>query len=224
MSYEPSHRKPPRQERWPSATPGEGWPAYQQGDDGRAWEPVQAFAGSRNGYDAAGNGYGAAGNGYGAAGNGYGAAGNGYGAPSNSYDAASDRYGAPSNGYGDTWGGRRPTADGYGDAWGGARYSDPGQGYWAGGNGYGGTTTAYPAVGDGYVGDGYVGDGYVGVCTILRRRHQLRAVPVLGSSLSSSEFPRCVGRESGLVRAVLDRYYGGFHTVSGGDHQSAFGA
>ena len=146
MSYEPSHRKPPRQERWPSATPGEGWPAYQQGEDGRAWEPVHAFAGSRNGYDAASNGYGAAGNGYGAAGN-------GYGAPSNGYGAAG-------NGYGDRWAGRGPTADGYGDAWGGARYSDPGQGYWAGGNGYGGTTTAYPAVGDGYVGDGYVGDGY----------------------------------------------------------------
>jgi hypothetical protein len=133
MSYEPSHRKPPRQERWPSATPGEGWPAYQQGDDGRAWEPVHAFAGSRNGHDAASNGYGAAGNGYGAAG----------------------------NGYGDTWGGRGPTAGGYGDAWGGARYSDPGQGYWTGGNGYGGTTTAYPAVGDGYGGDGYA-DGFDG--------------------------------------------------------------
>jgi hypothetical protein len=139
MSYEPSHRKPPRQERWPSATPGEGWSAYQQGDDGRAWEPVPAFAGSRNGYDAASNGYGAAGDGYGAPGNGYGAAG---------------------HGYGDTWGGRGPTADGYGDAWGGARYSDPGPGYLAGGNGYGGTTTAYPAVGDGYGGDGYGGDGY----------------------------------------------------------------
>jgi hypothetical protein len=147
MSYEPSHRKPPRQERWPSATPGEGWPAYQQGDDGRAWEPVQAFAGSRNGYDAAGNGYDAASNGYGAAGN-------GYGAPSNGYGAAG-------HGYGDRWDGRGPTADGYGDAWGGARYSDPGQGYWAGGNGNGGTTTAYPAVGDGYVGDGYA-DGFDG--------------------------------------------------------------
>jgi hypothetical protein len=139
MSYEPSHRKPPRQERWPSATPGEGWPAYQQGEDGRAWEPVPAAAGSRNGYDAASNGYGAAGQGYHAPGNGYSAAG---------------------HDYGDTWGGRGPTADGYGDAWGGARYSDPGPGYWAGGNGYGGTTTAYPAVGDGYGGDGYGGTGY----------------------------------------------------------------
>jgi hypothetical protein len=141
MNYEPSHRKPPRQERWPSATPGEGWPAYRQGEDGRAWEPVHAAAGSRSGYDAASNGYGAAGNGYHAPSNGYGAAG---------------------PGYGDTWGGRGPTADGYGDAWGGARYSDPGPGYWTGGDVYGGTTTAYPAVGDGYGGDGYGGDGYGG--------------------------------------------------------------
>src|SRR5208337_5006866 len=32
MSYDASHRKPPRQERWPSATPPEGWPSYR--DDG----------------------------------------------------------------------------------------------------------------------------------------------------------------------------------------------
>jgi len=31
MSYDPSHRMPPRQERWPTATPAEGWPSYQTG-------------------------------------------------------------------------------------------------------------------------------------------------------------------------------------------------
>src|SRR6201989_1204306 len=31
MSYDPSHRMPPRQERWPGATPAEGWPSYQTG-------------------------------------------------------------------------------------------------------------------------------------------------------------------------------------------------
>ena len=31
MSYDPSHRMPPRQERWPAATPPEGWPSYQAG-------------------------------------------------------------------------------------------------------------------------------------------------------------------------------------------------
>src|SRR5580704_15862249 len=59
MSYEPSHRKPPRQERWPNATPGEGWPAYQEyGDGERSWASAEALTGSRNGYGAASNGYG----------------------------------------------------------------------------------------------------------------------------------------------------------------------
>jgi hypothetical protein len=134
MSYEPSHRKPPRQERWPNATPGEGWPAYQQGDGGRDQESAEAFAGSRNGYATANGGYGTASNGYRAA----------------------------SNGYSDTWGGRGMAPNGYGDPWGGgAHYRDPGTGSWAAGNGYG-TTTAHPA-GDGYA-DGFDGaaDGYAG--------------------------------------------------------------
>jgi hypothetical protein len=189
MSYEPSHRRPPRQERWPNATPGEGWPAYQQGDGSRAWEPAEAFAGSRNGYA---------------------------GHASNGYAGHADNgYGATSNGHGDAWGGRGTTADGYGAPWdvqggagyGGAGYGEAGHGYagsgyesdgyagngyesngyagngyagngyagngyesdgyagngsWAGGNGYG-TTTAYPTLGDGYA-DGFDGaaDGYTG--------------------------------------------------------------
>ena len=32
MSYDPSHRTPPRQERWPQATPAEGWPSYRDGE------------------------------------------------------------------------------------------------------------------------------------------------------------------------------------------------
>jgi hypothetical protein len=32
MSYDPSGLRPPRQERWPSATPPEGWPTYRGGD------------------------------------------------------------------------------------------------------------------------------------------------------------------------------------------------
>lgn len=142
MSYEPSHRRPPRQEPWPNATPGEGWPAYQQGDGERSWASEDALAGSRNGYASASNGYGAASNGYGDA----------------------------SGGYGEAWGGRTAPAEyGYGRA--PARYEEPASGYWAGGNGYGATTTAYPAThpaaGDGYAdgfdgaADGYVADGYV---------------------------------------------------------------
>ncbi len=133
MSHEPSHRKPPRQERWPNATPGEGWPAYQQGDGEPPWESAPAYAGSRNGHGAASDGHRTAANGHGDA-----------------WGRGTSR-GTTSNGYGDAWGGRDT-----------ARYSDPGQGYWAGGNGYGGTTTAYPAVGEGYA-DGFDGaaDGYV---------------------------------------------------------------
>jgi hypothetical protein len=139
MSYEPSHRRPPRQEPWPNATPGEGWPAYQQGDGERSWASEDALAGSRNGYASASNGYGAASNGYGDA----------------------------SGGFGQAWGGRTAPAEyGYGRA--PARYEEPASGYWAGGNGYGATTTAYPAAGDGYAdgfdgaADGYVADGYTG--------------------------------------------------------------
>jgi hypothetical protein len=145
MSYEPSHRRPPRQERWPNATPGEGWPAYQQDDGGPARESAEAFAGTRNGYATTGTGYG---------GNGYGTTSAGYGG-----NGAGDAWG----GRNDEWGGRGGTSNGYGDAWDGGRsdrYGDPGQGYWPAGNAYGGTTTAYPAAG-GYA-DGFDGaaDGY----------------------------------------------------------------
>jgi len=149
MSYEPSHRKPPPQERWPNATPGEGWPAYQQGDGERSWASADAQAGSRNGYATASRSYGDA---------------------SGGYASASGGYGDASGGYGDAWGGRTATAEyGYGRA--PAPYDEPASGYWAGGNGYGTTTTAYPAAypaaGDGYAdgfdgaADGYVADGYV---------------------------------------------------------------
>src|SRR5580704_8651891 len=84
MSYDPSHRRPPRQERWPNATPGEGWPAYQQGDGERSPAPADALAGG----------------------------GNGYGTASNSSGTLSDGYGPPWGGRattaGDTWPGRAP--------------------------------------------------------------------------------------------------------------------
>ena len=120
MSYEPSHRKPPRQERWPNATPGEGWPAYDQGDGGRTWESAAAFAGSRNGYGDARGGRGTTRNGYGDARGGRGEA--RYG---------DERYGYADQGYAD---------QGYADQ----GYAD--QGYRVAGHGYGGHGYA----GDGY--------------------------------------------------------------------------
>jgi hypothetical protein len=114
MSYEPSHRKPPRQERWPNATPGEGWPAYQQHGDGeRSWASAEALTGSsRNGYGAASNGYG---------------------------DAFAGRTDAFA-GQTDAWGGRTATAwpaagDGYADGFDGAADGYGADGYAA--DGYG---------------------------------------------------------------------------------------
>src|SRR5271169_5633941 len=131
MSYEPSHRKPPRQERWPNATPGEGWPAYQQGEGERSWASADALAGIRNGYATTGDGH---------------------AGPSNGYASArGGRTATAEHGYGDSW-------DGRGTA---HQYNEPPSGYWAGGNGYGATTTAYPAAGDGYAdGFDGAADGY----------------------------------------------------------------
>src|ERR1700729_4531585 len=58
MSYEPSHSRPPRQERWPNATPGEGWPAYASSGYGDAWGGRSATA--EHGYGAPWEGRGAA--------------------------------------------------------------------------------------------------------------------------------------------------------------------
>ena len=48
MSYDPSHRMPPRQERWPGATPAEGWPSYQTG--AQQAMATAAYPSVRNGY------------------------------------------------------------------------------------------------------------------------------------------------------------------------------
>jgi hypothetical protein len=48
MSYDPSHRMPPRQERWPAATPPEGWPSYQAG--AQQAMATAAHSAARNGY------------------------------------------------------------------------------------------------------------------------------------------------------------------------------
>ena len=103
MSYHPSHRKPPRQERWPDATPDQAWPAYVGADsyrDAQAWGATGTLTG--NGYDARGE-YGGGGEYRGgsdySSGSDYrggwdGRAGtwNGYGAPAGSYPAAYDDY------------------------------------------------------------------------------------------------------------------------------------
>jgi len=116
MSYDRSYRTPPRQERWPPATPQEGWPAYP-GNDGyrdgdQAWEAAGALADARSG-QAGANGYGTSG---------------GYGG-TDRYGDAWDGYGGTANGHG--YGG---TADGYpgspgGHPGAGAGYAGPGEAY-----------------------------------------------------------------------------------------------
>jgi len=137
MSYEPSHRRPPRQEPWPNATPGEGWPAYQQGDGERSWASADALAGSRNGYATASNGYGDASGGYGDAWGGQTATGEyGYGRAPARYEEPASGYWAGGTGYGATTTAYPPGGDGYADGFDGAA--------------------------DGYAADGYTGDGYTG--------------------------------------------------------------
>jgi hypothetical protein len=127
MSYDPSHRRPPRQERWPNATPGEGWPAYQQGDGERSRAPADALAGG----------------------------GNGYGTASNSSGTSSDGSGTSSDGYGPPWGGRATTAGDTWHGRAPARYNEPASGYQSGANGY--SPDGYGANGydTGYGANGY---------------------------------------------------------------------
>ena len=58
MSYDPSHRMPPRQERWPAATPPEGWPSYRDGDAYQDAEQADSrYAADRQGAYSAAVGY-----------------------------------------------------------------------------------------------------------------------------------------------------------------------
>jgi hypothetical protein len=186
MSYDPSHRKPPRQERWPQATPPGGWPSYRDGDAYRDAEQADSrYAADRQGAYPATAGYrhqvgyqGASGGpedrGYRSAvvtdtfppaRNGYGSAVS-YDAPGG-YGDARDGYDAP-GGYGDARDGY-DAPGGYGDARDGYDWTENGyggSGY--GSNGYGRAGNAngndYGSAGDGnsYGTGGYPGGGYAG--------------------------------------------------------------
>jgi hypothetical protein len=116
MSYDPSHRRPPRQERWPQATPPTGWPSYR--DDDAYPDAEQAdrrYAADRQGAYRATAGYpreagyqdvfgGYEDRGYQSAVvtdtfppdmNGYGGNGNGYGGGTNGYGGAAYGYADP---------------------------------------------------------------------------------------------------------------------------------
>ena len=185
MSYHPSHRMPPPQERWPRATPPAGWPSYRDDEDHRDGERADSrYAADRQDAYAATAGYrhqagspAASGPGdrayqsalatdtFPPARNGYGSA-VGYG-PADGYGDARDRYGSANDGYDWTTDGDGDGYDGYGGGNGydgngggnrGSGYSAAGSGY--GASGYGAAGSGYGASGYGAAGSGYGASGY----------------------------------------------------------------
>ena len=92
MSYDPSHRMPPRQERWPAATPPEGWPSYQTGaQQAMATAAYPAVANGYAGYAGAADDFDGR-DGYGR--DGYARSSVGYAEPQDGYEwSAPDGYG-----------------------------------------------------------------------------------------------------------------------------------
>ena len=156
MSYDPSTRRLPRQERWPDATPQRGWPAYS--DDG-AYRDDDLYAGSasqahrgygqidyaqdgyaQDGYGQDGYGYGHGSGGYSQ--DGYASAPVGYAQPREDYGWPHNAYHGTVNGYAGATDDFDGTADGYG----------PAQGYGGQAHGFGGTATGPPWITDDYAG------------------------------------------------------------------------
>jgi hypothetical protein len=112
MSYDPSYRQPPRQDRWPNATPQEPWPAYSGAETYRETAGYRGYRELTSGYQ--GGAYQDAGyqdGGYQDSGaNGY-WNGNGYDRD-NGYDR-SYGYGGVAADYGDAWDGGYGDQDGY---------------------------------------------------------------------------------------------------------------
>jgi hypothetical protein len=173
MSYDSSHRqRPPRQERWPQATPAEGWQAYRQDDVQTGADSYWAAAGvggrGQLGHrDAAGGS---------APDRGYrghqpprtpdrfAETPGGYqGSPdetTGSFPASGTRYAGHQNGYDQGGRGYHDAGPGYEEAQDG--FDGAPVGYHARGTGYGRTTNGYGGARNGYGGalDGYGGDPY----------------------------------------------------------------
>jgi hypothetical protein len=147
MTYDPSHRMPPSQERWPAATPAEGWPSYRDGEqDDFGYAAQAASAGNR--YQPQGAVATAA---YPAVTNGYG----GYAGAADDFDGRDD-YGR--DGYGRDSYGYQGSSVGYAEPQGG--YAEPQGGYAEPQGGYADARDGYEwAAPDGYAGDAYLGPG-----------------------------------------------------------------
>ncbi len=156
MSYDSSHRMPPRQERWPAATPPEGWPSYRDGeqeDFGYAAQGATAGHRYQNGAQQA-----VATAAYPTVANGYG----GYAGAADDFDGR-DSYGRDSYGYQRGSAGYAEPQNGYSEPQGG--YAEPQNGYSEPQNGYEWASPAYAGEADGYewsAQDSYEGSAYLG--------------------------------------------------------------
>jgi hypothetical protein len=184
MSYDPSHRTPPRQERWPQATPAEGWPPYRDGEGDQAGRPgtrAQQAGGSHRRQAAPRSGvataaFPVAGGAYGAPDSydtdGYRTGGysdGGYTGGADVFDGAPDSYPRADLGRGQAASAHAADADDYSwarlgyagdvDGYGTAEHGYPrnGNGYHGATNGYTGTTNGYTGTTDDYAEaqDGY---------------------------------------------------------------------
>ena len=135
MSYDPSHRMPPRQERWPAATPAEGWPSYR---DGEQQDSGYAAQGATAGYQYQAQGAVATAAfpnaGYADGGNGYAPAADDFDGR-DGYRQSGYGYARSSVGYAEPQAGYAGAQDGY--DWGGAAYAGEADGYeWSAPDGY----------------------------------------------------------------------------------------
>ena len=188
MTYDPSHRMPPSQERWPAATPAEGWPSYRDDEqDDYGYAAQAATTGNRYqtqgavataAYPAVANGYGGyAGaaddfdgrDGYGRDGyrrDDYGRDGyrrddygrDGYGRDDYGYQGSSVGYAEPQGGYAEPQGGYAEPQGGYAEPQGG--YAEPQGGYADTRDGYAEPQSSYADARDGY--EWGAPDGYAG--------------------------------------------------------------
>jgi hypothetical protein len=212
MSYHPSHRMPPRQERWPTATPAGGWPPYR---DGEQEDPRYRAQGATAGYRqqaGAAAAYPAAANGYAWSGNGYAGTADGYAGAADDFDGARDGYSRPGHGYARSNAGYASADDGYG--WPDAAYAGDAGGHDWSGNSYGSGADGYAEAADGYGGGAYLGPGsYVEPGAVLEDHRTRTDDPVLTAPDTAihpdrwhaeQERRREAGRRGRMVGAVTE--------------------
>jgi hypothetical protein len=148
MSYDPSHRRPPRQERWPTATPAEGWPPYRDGEQEDLRYETRGVTAGYQQQAVATAAYPAVTNGYDWSGNGYAGAAGGYAGAADDFDAVQDGYGRAGHGYLRSNVGYAEINDGYAGADNGYARAD--NGYARADNGYARADDGYARADDGY--------------------------------------------------------------------------